>query len=176
MIEVYNPIDNILPSSYQTFDFVNVENLGQNLDDGVFYGSGSIVNPGKFDKYRIYLSGANPGAGESGQLRFGIYDANFLLIREGNLLVDQTTVLNEFKDFSIPLLRLAKPTVLYFVLGKNDEVGNLNIQCPRIDGSGTPNTDVIFDFTNVSGALPADISAIRTTGNRVFYNGIYKTD
>jgi len=175
-ITVNNPKISILNSSYSTFNIVNVENLSQNLSDGVFYGSGAIVNPGRFDKYRIYLAGANPGPAESAELRFGLYDSNFLLIREGSLLIDQSTALNEYKDFSIQLLELSQPTVLYFVLGKNDEIGNLSIRCPRIDSNGTPNSDIIFDFNHPAGALPSDISGIRTTGNRVFYNAIYKID
>jgi len=172
--EVHGGVAAIQNGVKETFDFVAVENADQGLIDNLFYGSLQTFPVGRYDQATFWLDNHSAGVGESCELRFGIYDSSFDLLREGSFQVTNTTAEGEEKIINFTELVLSNPARLYIVFGKNDEVGNMQVDSARMNASESSNATLIFTFNHASGALPANISAGRSAGVRVFYNAIFK--
>lgn len=170
----YPPSASLPNGAKETYNLVLTENADQALVDNVFYGSLQTFQAGKYDSASFWLDNHTAGVGDSCQIRFGLYDSSFNLLREANYFVDQTTTQGEEKIMTFPEIQFENAQRLFVVFGKNDEIGTMNVDSARAQIGENLNLNLIFTFPNPVGSLPVDISAIRAVGTRVFYNAIFK--
>jgi hypothetical protein len=156
---------------FRTFHLYENEKTDEKLIDGEFHGSGHFMEVGRYSNFSFYLDENKATVGKTANIRFGIYDGAFQLLREGVFPIDHTTL--EDKLYFIPFQELVieEPQIYYVSFGRNDTLGgNFDIKCPRIDSNGNLNIDALFKFSNATGNLPLDVEPMRVSTNRIFYS------